>query len=851
LGVPVVATNDPICATAEEQPLADILTAIRRKSTIAGIGVHAQINGEQYLLSESQFLARYGAHPEAIKAAIEVAERCHFSLDSLRYRYPTCVVPAGQSAIGQLRDLVMRGMHSRYGVMLRSVLPSVEHELAVIEELDFASYFLTVHDIVSFARARGILCQGRGSAANSAVCYMLGITEVDPARSSLLFERFLSKERGEPPDIDVDFEHTRREEVIQYIYEKYGRDRAAILSEVITYRHRSAVRDVGKALGLTLDTVDRLARATSRWSAGEGTSWRELAYEVGVDPHDPSVMSTMRWAEKLVGTPRHASIHVGGFVITEGALIETVPVEPATMPNRTIVQWDKYDAEALGFVKIDILSLGILTAIQRTFGLVERFWNRSLTLANVPAECPEVYEMFCRAQTVGVFQIESRAQMSMLPRLKPRCYYDLVVEVALVRPGPIQGGMVHPYLRRRRKEEPVTYAHPKLEPILARTLGVPLFQEQVMQMAVAVGGFSAGEADQLRRAMGAWRKTGSLDGIGERFVAGMKKQGISASYADAIFRQIQGFAEYGFPESHAASFALLVYVSGWLKRHYPAAFTAALLNAQPMGFYPTRTLIDDVKRAGVQVLPVCIQRSLWDSDLERLGVAVVLSLGFHQVRGLAEEAVCRLLVAREEAAFISLIDVAERSGLGKGSLRLLATAGAFHVLESNRRRAAWVLEAYQPSPLFQGIGERVEPTTLPLETPMEGVVADYRAVGFSLKTHPIVLMREAGDQRPKVADLLSFKHGELVEVVGIVLNRQRPRSASGVTFLTIEDETGLLNLVVWPKVWSMYRSVARHCVGIGVAGELQRDGYALSVLVKRFWSLDLPASLAAPSRDFR
>ncbi len=852
LGVALVASNAPLFHAPERQPLADVLTCIRRRCTLAAAGRALQANAEAHLLPEEVFRARYGARPETIRAAEAIAERCTFSLDALRYQYPHEVVPEGHTPMGWLRERVEVGLVGRYPAGVPpAVRDQITHELGLIEALDFPSYFLTVYDIVRFARERGILCQGRGSAANSAVCYALGITAVDPARSSLLFERFLSKERGEPPDIDVDFEHERREEVIQYVYARYGRDRAALVNEVITYRRRSAVRDVGKVFGLSLDQVDRLAKATDRWAAGTGADDEALIREAGLDPDDTAVQHTMAFATELRGLPRHLSQHVGGFTITETPLVELVPVEAAAMADRTVLQWDKDDNDVLRFVKVDVLGLGMLTAIRKAFDLIAEATGARWTLATVPPEDPAVYEMFCRADTIGVFQIESRAQMSMLPRLKPRCFYDLVIEVSIVRPGPIQGGMVHPYLRRRSGEEPVTYAHPDLEPILGRTLGVPLFQEQVMEMAMAVGGFSPGQADGLRRAMGAWRKRGKLDVLGRQLVENMVAGGIARPYAEAIYQQILGFGEYGFPESHAASFALLVYVSGWLKCHHPAAFTAALINSQPMGFYSSRALVADAQRHGVEVRPVCVGASAWGCTLE---APTVLRLGLRLVQGMGQSDAERIEAARAEHSFRDLPDFARRTALDQGRLRALAEADAFRVLGLDRREAAWGIQGlWTGLPLFAGLARREPEPDLPTEGPFEALRADYRATGLSVTHHPMAFFREALAARGVLGlgGLGALPSGHRVRIAGLVSNRQRPGTANGVVFMTLEDESALVNLVVWPKTWARQRRLARHASLLGVDGVVQRQGDALSVLVEHFWPVEEEPTVQVRSRDFR
>jgi error-prone DNA polymerase len=856
LHAPVVATNDVLYHARDRRRVADVLTCIRRGCTLDAAGRQLGANAERHLLTEREIRARFADLPEAVDAACALAERCTFSLAELAYRYPREVVPDGHDPMSWLRVVTARGLQERFpGDAPASVVEQCERELALIEKLDYPSYFLTVHDIVAFARSRGILCQGRGSAANSAVCYALGITAVDPSRSRLLFERFLSEERGEPPDIDVDFEHERREEVLQYVYERYGRDRAALVDEVISWRLRSAVRDVGKVFGLSLDQVDRLARATDRWSAGEGADPRALVAESGLDPDDHAVATTLDVAAEIGRLPRHLSIHVGGFVIARDRLTDLVPVEPAAMDDRSVIQWDKDDIDIVGFVKVDCLALGMLTAIRRTFELVRGFGGPALTLATIPPEDPAVYDMFCEADTVGVFQIESRAQMSMLPRLRPRCFYDLVVEVAIVRPGPIQGGMVHPYLRRRCGDEPVTYAHPALRPVLERTLGVPLFQEQVMQMAVDVGGFTPGEADELRRAMASWRKKGSMDAMAHRLVRGMEANGIPRAFAERIFQQIQGFGEYGFPESHAASFALLVYVSGWLKRHHPAAFAAALVNSQPMGFYSPRALLQDAQRHGVPVRPVCVVASAWDCTLEPSDAdptVPAIRCGLRLIRGLSESDAGRIVAARADAPFRDLADLARRTALDRGALEALAEADAFAAFGVDRRRAAWILQGlWTDLPLFAGLARAEPAPPLPAETPAEAIEAAYRRVGLAVDAHPMQLVRANRPELPPLGRLITAEAGERVRIAGLVTNRQRPGTSKGVVFMTLEDETGLVNLVVWPSIWAEHRKLARGAVLLGVDGVVQREGRALSVRVEAFWEVtEEDLHLPACSRDF-
>ncbi len=729
----------------------------------------------------------------------------------------------------------------------------VEHELALIAELRFDAYFLTVHDIVSYARSRGILCQGRGSAANSAVCFCLGVTEVDPDRMSLLFERFISRERNEPPDIDVDFEHERREEVIQYIYAKYGRGRAALTATVICYRARSALRDVAKALGLDALQVEALARSMQWWDGSNIDAAR--VREAGLDPASPVLARVLALARSLLGFPRHLSQHVGGFVISQGPLDELVPIENAAMEDRTVIQWDKDDLDALGLLKVDVLGLGMLSAIRRSFDLIERHRGTRLTLATVPAEDPQVYEMIGHADTMGVFQIESRAQMAMLPRLKPKSYYDLVIEVAIIRPGPIQGDMVHPYLRRRSGEEPVTYPSPEVEGVLKRTLGVPIFQEQVMQLAVVAAGFTPGEADSLRRAMAAWKRKGGLGPFEERLIRGMRERGYTEEFAQQIFRQILGFGEYGFPESHAASFALLVYVSAWLKRHEPAAFTAALINSQPMGFYAPSQLVQDARRHGVEVRPVDVDASDWDCTLEPVaGGGLALRLGLRLVKGFSEAAAGRLVEARREGRFDDVQSLAGRARLDRRELGCLAAAGALARLAGHRHRAAWQVAGVEAPSALIGQPHIAEGIPL-LRAPGEGqdIVADFRHLGLSLRRHPMELLRPRLEARSMLsaARLREQPNGSRVRTAGLVITRQRPGTASGVTFVTLEDETGQINLIVWRQIAERQRRALVGSRLMGVTGELQLEGEVMHVIVHRIADLSRwLGDLVAPSRDF-
>jgi error-prone DNA polymerase len=852
LALPLVAAGDVHMHARSRRALQDVLTATRLGIPVDRVGYALFPNGERHLRPRSRLQELYP--PELLEATLEVASRCRFSLDELRYEYPREIVPEGETATSWLRRLTEEGRDRRWPQGApAAVTELVEHELALIAELGYEAYFLTVHDIVSHARSLGILCQGRGSAANSAVCYCLGITEVDPARMSLLFERFISRERNEPPDIDVDFEHERREEVIQYVYAKYGRHRAALTATVICYRPRSALRDVAKALGLDALQVNALARSMQWWDGSNIEASR--VREAGLDPESPVLARVIALARTLLGFPRHLSQHVGGFVIARDLLEELVPVENAAMEERTVIQWDKDDLDALGLLKVDLLGLGMLSAIRRSFALIEGFGGRHWTLASIPAEDPSVYEMIGHGDTMGVFQIESRAQMAMLPRLRPSSYYDLVIEVAIIRPGPIQGDMVHPYLRRRGKLEPVSYPSAEVEGVLRRTLGVPIFQEQVMQLAVVAAGFTPGEADRLRRAMAAWKRKGGLGPFEERLIRGMRERGYAEEFARQIFRQILGFGEYGFPESHAASFALLVYVSAWLKRHEAAAFTAALLNSQPMGFYAPSQLVQDARRHGVEVRPADVRTSDWDCTLERRedGTAA-LRLGLRLVKGLSQAAADRLVTARGAGAFGSVQDLAERAGLDRRELGGLAAAGALAGLAGHRHRAAWGVAGIEaPLPLLPQ--PRVAEGIPLLRSPREGedIVADYAHTGLTLRRHPLALLRTRLDARGilTAARLREMRHGATVRTAGLVITRQRPGSAKGVTFVTLEDETGYVNLIVWRNVAERQRQALVASRLMGVVGELQLEGEVMHVIVHRI--IDLSRWLgrvAAPSRDF-
>jgi len=853
LGLPAAAAGDVHMHQRRRRALQDLVTAVRLGTTVAHAGHALFPNGERSLRPVARLEALY---PRALlDATREVAERCRFSLDELRYEYPEEIVPAGTTPQAQLRRLVEEGAARRWpGGTPAAVRALIERELALVAELGYERYFLTVHDLVEFARGRGILCQGRGSAANSAACYALGITEVDPARMSMLFERFISRDRNEPPDIDVDFEHERREEVIQYLYAKYGRDRAALTATVICYRPKSAVRDVGKALGLDAAQVERLARGMQWWDGHESEDSR--VEEAGFDVGNPLIARVLALTRELVGFPRHLSQHTGGFVISRGPLEELVPVENAAMPQRTVIQWDKDDLDELRLLKVDVLGLGMLTAIRRALALVSARRGHEFRLSDVPAEDPEVYAMICRADTVGVFQIESRAQMAMLPRLKPRRYYDLVIEVAIVRPGPIQGQMVHPYLRRRNGEEKVDYPGPEVRQVLARTLGVPIFQEQVMQLAIVAAGFTPGEADALRRAMAAWKRRGGLEPFEAKLKGGLRANGYSEEFADRIFRQILGFGEYGFPEAHAASFALLVYVSAWLKRHEPAAFCCALLNSQPMGFYAPAQLVRDAREHGVAVLPAEVNASATESTLVPVhGGSVALRLGLDRVRGLAREAAERIVAARAGGAFRQVAELARRAALGRRDLAALAAAGALSGVAGNRHRAGWQVLGVEPAlPLLPVEGREEGLPLLPSPTEGEDIVADYRALGFTLARHPLALLRErlANDGWQTAAEVAGLPDGAPVRTGGIVVTRQRPGSAGGVIFVTLEDETGYVNLVVWSRIADAHRRAMLGARLLGVRGRMQREGEVRHVVVDALQDRSaLLGRLDAKARSFR
>ncbi|HSD43864.1 MAG TPA: error-prone DNA polymerase [Burkholderiales bacterium] len=858
-GLPLVAAGDVHMHVRSRRRLQDVLTAVRLGKPVAACGRALHPNGERHLRLRMRLAQLY---PRGLLAeTLRVAERCAFSLDELRYEYPEEVVPPGETPTSWLRKRVEDGLRWRFGAREtergeqdptpRQVRELIEHELRLIADLGYEPYFLTVHDIVRFARSRGILCQGRGSAANSAVCYALGITEVDPARMSTLFERFISKERNEPPDIDVDFEHQRREEVIQYLYAKYGRERAALAATVVTYRTKSAVRDVGKALGFDAAQVDRLAGSLAWWDGRRALP--ERIAEAGLDPASRPVAQLVEIAGTLIGFPRHLSQHTGGFVIARDHLSRLVPIENAAMPERSVIEWDKDDLDALGLLKVDVLALGMLSAIRRALDLIAARRGRPFTMSDVPPEDPAVYEMIRRADTIGVFQIESRAQMSMLPRLRPACFFDLVIEVAIVRPGPIQGGMVHPYLRRRSGAEPVTYPSAAVRSVLERTLGVPIFQEQVMSLAVVAAGFTPGEADRLRRAMAAWRRKGGLEPFEQRLKDGMRERGYSDEFADQIYRQILGFGEYGFPESHSASFALLVYVSSWIKCHEPAAFLAALLNSQPMGFYAPSQLVQDARRHGVEVRPVDVCASEWECTLQSRDPPAV-RLGLLMVKGLTEAGAHPIVAARAEAPFADVADLARRARLDQRNLKCLAAAGALNALAAHRRRAYWDVAGIETRPHLLREAPVCE-TAPALAAPTEGedLVADFASLGFTLGRHPLALLRDRLRRMglATAAEVRGARHGQILHACGIVTGRQRPGTASGVVFVTLEDETGCVNVIVWRELGDRQRRELLGARLLTVHGVIEREGDVVHVVARRLVDQsELLGALLTRSRDF-
>ena len=858
-GLPLTAVSDALYHHASRRPLADVLTCIREKQRLDTAGALLSRNAERQILDPAEMARRWRHAPQALANAAELAGLCDFAMDDLSYEYPDEVSPGGRDAMGELEYQTWNGAGERYpdGVPDK-VAAYLERELALIAKMKFAPYFLTVFDIVRFARNRGILCQGRGSAANSAVCYCLGITSVDPDRSQPLFERFISEARGEPPDIDVDFEHERREEVIQHIYARYGRTRAGLTAAVITYRTRSALREVAKVFGLSSDVQAALSgQAWGREATGPDD---EALRAVGIDPGDRRIALVRRLVEEISRFPRHLSQHVGGFVITRGRLDHLCPISPAAMEGRTVIEWDKDDLDALGLLKVDVLALGMLSCIRRAFALLRDHYNRPLTLASVPPEDAATYDMLCEGRSVGVFQVESRAQMAMLPRLQPRCFHDLVVQVAIVRPGPIQGDMVHPYLRRRAGLEKVTYPSDALRGVLERTLGVPLFQEQAMQIAIVGAGFTGSEADQLRRAMATFKKHGDVAKFHDKMISGMIARGYEPEFAERCFRQIEGFGTYGFPESHAASFALLVYVSAWIKRHYPDVFICALLNAQPMGFYSPSQLVAEARRSGIAVRPADVSHSGWDSTLEpdlanRDGLHA-LRLGLRLVKGLAAGEGERIAASRRPnghgTPWSSLADIMRRADVSARSLEAIANADGFASLGLSRRQALWEVRAlagqrWQELPLFAHATRRhhdlagEEPAvTLPQAHAGEEVAADYRSLGLSLKDHPVRLLSRplAKDGWQTCAVAHEARDGQRLRLAGLVTMRQRPGTAKGTVFLTLEDGLHSLNVIIWPKLTETYRDAMLRSQILGVVGRIQREKAVLHFIADQLFNLN-------------
>lgn len=834
--LPCVTLGNVLMHTSKRRALADVQSAIRLKCTVDDLGQHALLNAERRLRSEFEMRKMFRDYPDAVRNTLRIAEACTFRLDELTYEYPDEVLN-GVDPDTRLRQLTETGLQWRYpgGVPIK-VRALVEKELALVAKLEYAPYFLTVQDIVGFARDGGILCQGRGSAANSVVCYALGITEAGPEMINMVFERFISEVRGEPPDIDVDFEHERREEVIQQLFRKYGRERAAICSTVRHFRSRSALGEVGKALGLSEDSITAITSKIWGWRDG-GLTPERAAY-AGLNPNARRIALTLRIANELIGFPRHLSQHTGGFVITNGRLDELCPIENCAMEDRTIIEWDKNDIDVMGMMKIDVLALGMLTCVRKAFDLLRTHKGIDLTMANCPQEDPAVYDMICVADTLGVFQIESRAQMQFLPRMRPRTFYDLIIEVAIIRPGPIQGDMVHPYLKRRRGEEPVHYPNDALRPALEKTLGIPLFQEQAMEIASIAAGFTASEADHLRRSLASSSGPGRIQVHKERFVQGCLDNGYARDFAESTFRMLEGFSGYGFPQSHAASFALIVYVSCFLKCHHPEVFCAALLNSQPMGFYAPAQIIQDAQRHNIEIRPVCVEHSYWDSTLERNGNgSLAVRLGFRQIKGMPE-AEAKWLTAARANGYRSIDRLWRRAGLSSRALTKLAYADAFQVYGLNRREALWQVKALPrggPLPLFDGLGEGL-PETLPdlaVYTEAQEVYADYVSQRLTLRKHPIAVMSDHLGQRVKTNALRDYPDGEPITVCGLVVCRQRPGTASGVVFLTLEDELGTSNIIIWGQgVFPKFRAEVMAGRLLRVRGKFQREGIVTNVIAE-------------------
>jgi len=850
--IPLVATGDVYMHVRSRKALQDVMTATRVGRPLTECGRELQLNAERHLRTRLRLAQTYPA--DLLAETLRVAARCDFSLDELKYQYPDEVVPTGETPASYLRRITYEGAGRRWpdGVSAK-VQAQIEHELELISDLRYEHYFLTVYDIVAFARSRHILCQGRGSAANSVVCYCLGVTEVDPQRMSVLFERFISKERNEPPDIDVDFEHERREEVIQYLYAKYGRDRAALTAVAITYRPKSAIRDVGKALGIAPETIETLAKNHTWWD-GLGLKTERIV-EMGLSLDDLAIRQLVQLTGQLIGLPRHLSQHPGGFILTKGPLSRMVPIENASMPDRTVIQWDKDDIDAIGLLKVDVLALGMLTAIRKSLDFIGHRKGYAFAMQDIPAEDQTTYDMICKADTVGVFQIESRAQMSMLPRLRPRCFYDLVIEVAIVRPGPIQGGMVHPYLNRRQGKDAVSYPSKALEEALGRTLGVPVFQEQVMQISMLAAGFTPGEADGLRRAMAAWKRKGGLEKYYSRIVDGMTSRGYDKQFAEAIFEQIKGFSEYGFPESHAASFALLVYASCWIKCHHPAEFLAAMLNSQPLGFYSPSQLVQDAKRHRVEVRRVDVMDSDWDCTLEGLPHPPAVRLGLRMVSGLKATSANRIVEARMQAPFDGAEDLARRAGLEQHEMTLLAGADALMSLAGHRRQQVWEAAALRSTPqLLRDAPVHEDYLELPEAAEGEEVVWDYAATGLTLRRHPLAILRPtlAAKGLMSAEQLHDMPNGRAVRACGIVTVRQQPETAHGTMFVSLEDETGSVQVIVWPAVKERLRGPLLRSQLMAVRGTWQSEGDVRNLIAGFVEDLTpLLGTLRTASRDFR
>jgi error-prone DNA polymerase len=867
-GLPIVAAVEVLYHHPARRALQDVMTCIRHGVTIHAAGRLLKPNAEHRLLSPEDFAALFPDDPDAVARTLEIASRCSFSLSQLRYRYPAEHVPGGMTSSAWLRQLAEEGLRKRcHGHVPPDVATQLDKELRLIDELDYGGYFLTMHDIVAFCESNDILCQGRGSAANSVVCYALGVTAVDPRQIELLFERFLSRERDEPPDIDLDVMHERREEVIQHIYEKYGRTHAAMVANLVRYQPRSAVRDVGKALGLSETTIDRVAKLLSHHAGMSAAALRQA----GLDPETPLHRHCLQLSHEILHAPRHLSIHPGGFLLGHEAVHDIVPIENATMADRTVIQWDKDDVEAVGLFKVDILGLGALTQLDRIIRLLSCHRGMNLSIASIPEDDKATYDMICEAKTVGIFQIESRAQMSMLPRLKPRNYYDLVIQISIVRPGPISGGMVHPYLRRRNGEEAVVYPHPSLEPVLKKTKGVPLFQEQVMRLAIVVADYTPGEADQLRRDMAAWQRSGRLEQHEERLISRMQAKGVAPEFARRVYQQIRGFGEYGFPESHAASFAIISYASSYLRRHYPAEFTCGLLNAQPMGFYAIATIVEDAKRQGVDVRPVDVRWSAWDCTLEEAEPSTpchcgsgdashdrrfAVRMGLRFVKGFGEKDGDRFLAARTIAPFASLADVARRTALNRQALGALAEAGAFESLGLSRRSALWEAPGAVHDTRMSLTLSDPHDVPVPVFPPLdagETIAWDYRTSSHSVRGHPLSSLRPAL-QRQGLSDaktVQAMSSGTTVRYAGLVTHRQRPPTASGVTFMTLEDETGFVNLVIWDRVFQAFSVLARTASLLGVTGTIESKENVVHLIVQRLWiPRDVKVRESVKSRDF-